>query len=253
MKTTWMKTLAFAAAAAAYSHAIFGIGAQWAPALGLEIKESDQNIAASGSDSISILQESVSGLNGFGVKLWIDALPFVDLEATSNFQYGLYDVTINGPGSASTPLVFDLGVPVIDKPGFARIMSDLTVQYPFLRLPPVVSLVKVYAGAGITHVLATEVLNASFAKKAVAKATSGSAGAAAADTPEEVAEILSKAITDEGLTSGIGFHLEVGAKAKPPIIPLAAFINFKYHFLSTMPSAVDGNSLTLEVGGALAF
>jgi hypothetical protein len=51
----------------------------------------------------------------------------------------------------------------------------------------------------------------------------------------------------------VGFHLEIGAKAKPPIIPIAVYANMKYHFLSTMPSAVDGNSLTMELGGALAF
>ena len=44
-----------------------------------------------------------------------------------------------------------------------------------------------------------------------------------------------------------------GAKAKAPIVPLAVFVDFKYHFLSSMPSSVDGNSLTMELGGALAF
>ena len=252
MKTMWMKTLALSACAVMYSHAIFGIGGQWAPALGLAIKGSDQNIAASGSDSISVKQASASGLNGMGLKLWIDALPFIDIEASSNFQYTLYDVSVNGPGSQTTPIKFDLPVPILDKPGFARIMSDVTLLYPFLKLPPVVNLVKVYAGAGITHVLATEVINADFAKKAVAKATANN-NDAAADTPEEVAAILAKSIKDEGLNSGIGFHLELGAKIKPPVIPLAAFVDFKYHFLSSMPSAVDGNSLTMEIGGALAF
>jgi hypothetical protein len=40
---------------------------------------------------------------------------------------------------------------------------------------------------------------------------------------------------------------------KPPVIPIAAFADIKYHFLSTMPSAVDANSLTMELGAALAF
>jgi hypothetical protein len=252
MKTLWIKSMIMAASAVAYSHAIFGIGGQWAPALGLEVKGATGNIAATSSDSISIDQASVSGLNGMGLKIWIDALPFVDIEASSNFQYGLYDVTLNGPGANSTALEFDLGVPILDKPGFARIMSDVTVLYPFLKLPPVVTLVKVYAGGGITHLLATEVLNADFAKAAVAKATTGG-NAAAADTPEEVSKILVDAIKDEGLKSGIGFHLQVGAKASPPVIPLAVFANFKYHFLSSMPSAADANSLTMELGGALAF
>ena len=254
MRTLLIKTLALAACAAAYSHAIFGIGGQWAPAMGLEVKDSKGTVAGSGANTIAIDQASVSGLNGFGLKLWIDALPFVDLEAGTNIQYGFYDVKIVGPGTTVTPLEFDLGVPTVDKPAFARIMSDVSVLYPFLKLPPVVSLVKLYAGAGLTHVMATEVLNAGFAKKAVDKAVAKANGSTAgADSPDEVAAILVDAIKDEGLTSGVGFHLMAGAKAKPPIIPLAVFANIKYHILSSMPSSVDGNSLTLELGGALAF
>jgi hypothetical protein len=247
-----MKTLALAALAAASSHAIIGFGGQWAPALNLKVKGSNGVIASSGGQNIALKQDEVEGLNGFGLKLWIDALPFIDIEATTNFQYGLYDVTILGPGTTVTPVKFDLGVPVIDKPGFARSVNDLTVLYPFLSLPPVVSLLKLYAGAGITWVASTAVLDAGFAKKAVDGAVA-KGGASAADTPDEVASILADAITDEGLNYGFGFHLEAGAKVKPPIIPIAAFLNLKYHFLSSMPSAVDANSLTMEVGGALDF
>jgi hypothetical protein len=248
-----MKTLAMAALAAASSHAIIGFGGQWAPALGLKVEGSNGAIAQiSGTDSISIRQGSVEGLNGFGLKLWIDVLPFIDIEATTNFQYGLYDVTIVGPGTTETPVKFDLGVPVLDKPGFARSVNDLTILYPFLTIPPVVNILKLYAGAGVTFVASTAVLDAGFSKKAVAKATAGG-NQAAADTPQEVADILIDAIQDEGMNTGFGFHLEAGAKVKPPIIPLAAFLNLKYHFLSSMPSAVDANSLTLEVGGALDF
>lgn len=250
MKAAWIKSLALAAAAAGYSHAIFGIGGQWAPAPGLEIKKSSGALAGSGSDAITIDQGSVSGLNGFGLKLWVDALPFIDVEAGSNFQWGLYDVSLAQESSGfKKDLTFDL--PMLDKPGFMRIASDVTVLYPFLKLPPVVSIAKVYAGAGLTHVICTEVLNEKFAKKAVDKALKSDPGAA--DTPEDVAKILTDAIKDEGLTNGVGFHLEAGVRAKPPIIPIAVFADIKYHFLSTMPSAVDANSMTLELGGALAF
>jgi hypothetical protein len=251
MHSIWMKTLGLAAGAVVYSHAIFGIGGQWAPATGLEVKSSKGKAASAGSDSIVLDQKGVTGLNGFGVKLWIDALPFVDIEAGSNIQWGLYDVSILGPGTTKTDLKFDLGVPSVDKPGFARIVNDLSVLYPFLKLPPLVSIVKLYAGAGMSYVLATEVLNSGFAKKAVDKAMAGDP--TKADTPDEVSKILIDAIKDEGLKSGVGFHLQAGAKAKPPIIPIAIFANIKYHILSTMPSAVDANSLTMELGGALAF
>jgi len=252
MKAAWIKSLALAAAAVGYSHAIFGIGGQWAPAPQLEIKGSTGTLAGSGTNAITLTQAKVSGLNGFGLKLWIDALPFVDIEAGSNIQWGLYDVTLE---QASTNykknVTFDLGVPMVDKPGFARIVNDVTVLYPFLKFPPLVSIVKLYAGAGLTDVVATEILNQKFATKAVNKALNSDTHAA--DTPEQVATIIAKSIKDEGLSNGIGFHLEAGAKAKVPIIPIAVFADVKYYFLSTMPSAVDANSMTFELGGALAF
>jgi hypothetical protein len=248
MKAAWIKTLALAAAAVGYSHAIFGIGGQWAPAPMLEIKGSEGVIAGSGANAISLKQASVTGLNGFGIKLWVDVLPLVDLELGSNFQWGMYDLSVI-QGDTKKDVKFDLGV--VDKPGFARIASDLTIQYPFLKLPPVVNIAKFWAGAGITHVLATEVLNQKFADKAVKKALAKDP--ASADTPDEVATILGDAIKDEGLNSGIGFHIAAGVKVKPPVIPIAAFLDIKYHFLSTLPSAVDANSLTMELGAALAF
>lgn len=247
MKAAWIKSLALAAAAVGYSHAIFGIGGQWAPAPGLEVKGSQGTVAGSGANAITLTQGKVSGLNGFGLKLWIDALPFIDVEAGSNFQWGKYDLTV-AQGDQSTNVKFDL--PLVDKPAFARIASDLTIQYPFLKLPPVVNIAKLYAGAGITHVLATEVLSQKFATKAVNKAL---ANGKSADTPDEVAAILGDAIKDEGFNNGIGFHLAAGVKVKPPVIPIAAFADIKYHFLSTMPSAVDANALTMELGAALAF
>lgn len=252
MNNFGMKTFGLVAAAALYSHALFGIGGQWAPAPGLEVKGSSDTLVGSGANAISMVQGSVSGLQGFGAKIWVDALPFIDLEATTNFQMGYYDIDVTGPGG-TVAVEADLDVPFVKgKPVFARIVSDISVLYPFLKLPPVVSLVKLYAGAGMTHVLSTEVLNSSFAQKAVDKRLA-SGGAGAVDSPEEVAEVLADAIIDEGLSSGVGFHLVAGAKAKPPVVPLAAFVNVKYHFLGSQPDAADGSSLTLEIGGALAF
>ena len=247
MKAAWIKSLALAAAAVGYSHAIFGIGGQWAPAPSLEVKESEGIVAGSGDGAVTLKQGSASGLNGFGGKIWIDALPFIDIEAASNFQWQMYDLTVS-QGTQSREVKFDLGL--VDKPGFARIASDVSILYPFLKLPPVISLAKLYAGAGLTHVVATEVLNQKFAAQAVTKAV---ASGKSAGSPDEVAAILADAIKDEGLKNGVGFHLTAGAKVKPPVIPIAVFADIKYHFLSTLPSAVDANSLTLELGGALAF
>jgi hypothetical protein len=247
MKTVFIKALALTASAVVYSHAIFGIGAQWAPASSLEVKSDRKSLVGTGATEIFLNQAKVSGLQGFGVKLWVDALPFIDVEAGSNIQLGYYDLSII-QGTDSIPVKFDLKVPGVDgKPAFVRVVNDLTILYPFLKFPPLISVIKLYAGAGITHVLATEVLNSDFGKKAISKQT------AVPTTAAEVSKVLIKSITDEGLTSGIGFHLEAGAKAKIPIIPIAVYADVKYHMLSSMPKAVDANSMTYELGAALAF
>jgi hypothetical protein len=247
MKTALIRTVTLAAFAVVYSHAIFGIGGQWAPSPGLEVRGI---VAGTGGSAITLDQAKVSGLQGFGVKLWVDALPFIDIEAGSNIQLGYYDLSVLSAAD-TIPVKFDLKVPGVEgKPAFARIVNDVTVLYPFLKLPPLVSIVKLSAGAGITYVLATEVLNAEFGKKAVDKAL---AAGKPAGTAQEVSTLLAESIVDEGLKSGMGFHLQFGAKAKAPIIPIAIFANVKYHFLSSMPKAADSNSMTYELGAALAF
>lgn len=247
MKSIGMKTFGILAAAVAYSHAIFGIGGQWAPALGLEVKGSnDVVVDLPAGDDVKLIQGKVEGLQGFGVKLWIDFLPFVDVEASSNIQFGQYDLRA-AQGADTVDVAAPLDVPLVEeKPGFARIASDVSILYPFLKLPPVVSIAKLYAGAGVTHVLATEVLNAKLAQKAVA-------GKTGIDNEQELANEIAKTLEKEGFSSGFGFHLVAGVKVSPPIIPIAVFANAKYHFLSSQPEAVDGSSLTTELGAALAF
>lgn len=242
MRSIGIKALGLVAAAAIHSHAIFGLGGHWAPAPGLTVKSETKNVGTTG---ISLVRGEVSGLQGFGMKLWIDALPFIDIEGTTNIQFGFYDLSVSGGGD-TVEVVAPLDVPMVDdKPGFARITSDISVLYPFLKLPPAISLVKFYAGGGLTHVLSTEVLSEELARKAVAKA--------GATTPEAVADALTDILKDEGFTNGVGFHLMAGAQVKPPIIPLAVYANMKYHFIGSQPDAVDENSLTFELGGALAF
>jgi hypothetical protein len=51
----------------------------------------------------------------------------------------------------------------------------------------------------------------------------------------------------------MGGFVQLGAKAKPPVIPVAVYLDLKYHFLGFMPKEASSSALTLELGGALAF
>jgi hypothetical protein len=252
MKSHWIKVLLLTGALAAQSHAIFGLGMHWAPAPGFETSRATGSIMPVGSSDPSRIQlntEAVSGLQGFGAKFWIDILPFVDLEATTNMQFGYYDAAFILPGD-TTKLEFDLGIPGLDgKPFFARIYGDAAVLYPFFKIP----LVKLYGGAGLSYGVATQTMTASFARDALAKAEAAGGFDADNANASQVQSVLVDAIKDEGMISGMGFFLQAGAKLKPPIIPIAVYADAKYRFAGYKPSNVDGGDLSFEVGAAFAF
>lgn len=251
MKTPWIRAGLLAAALALPSHALFGLGFHYAPAPGAEVSSSRGLVSPAGAtDSIRIDLDGVSGLQGFGLKLWIDALPFVDLEATGNVQFGYYDVAflLNGNRQA---LDFDLGIPgVKGKPFFARSYADVAVLYPFFKLP----MVKLQAGGGLTFGAGTPVLDSRFARKALDRAqATGDYDPNGPVSANAIAGILTDAIKDEGMVTGAGFFLQAGVKVKPPIIPLAVYADAKYRIAGYHPDGVDGNGLGFELGGALAF
>ena len=57
----------------------------------------------------------------------------------------------------------------------------------------------------------------------------------------------------EGLNTSIGGHILVGLRAKLPIIPIAAYGNFKYYIGGDYPSEIDAGNMTVEVGVGLAI
>jgi len=260
MRGLLTKTLVLTAATVMHSHAIFGLGGHWTPAPSLSVAADSGAAFTGGGKEIGINNKGVDGLNGFGAKLWIDVLPFIDIELAGNLQFGAYDVDMifpsgAAPGTTVVPLKFDLGMPLAPStPIFARATGDLAILYPFLKLPPVITIAKFYAGAGMSYGVATEVLTPEFAKKALdkEKANNSSFDAATA-TQDKISSVLIDAIKDEALQTGVGFFLQLGAHVKPPIIPLAIYADVKYHFLSYMPDALEGADITLELGGALAF
>ena len=93
------------------------------------------------------------------------------------------------------------------------------------------------------------VLN-SFAKKALTNANYDPTNDA---DNSKAAKIIVAAIKGADFEKGMGFFLQLGAHAKIPIIPIAAYADLKYRIPGINPDLVDGNGWNLELGGALAF
>ena len=267
---------------ATQSFAIIGIGGHYAPGFGTKMTGMKTPAPVLkdelGNDDQSVLLQhgGFDGtMQGFGFKLWIDLLPIIDIEATMNFQIGSYDATLYvlQPGSTQyteVPLEIELGGTPFAKatPKFVAMTGDLSITYPITSLP----IIRPYIGGGLSYHLNSFVLNQKFVASVVDDATAEmirvlaetpvdpadpNSIAIAQDKAKQLGENMKKkvqdAALDEGLTKSIGGHILVGLRAKLPIIPIAAYGNFKYYIGGDYPSEIDAGNMTVELGVGLAI
>ena len=262
--------LAAAALLATQSFAIIGIGGHYAPGFGTKMKAADKVEVTPGID---FSHEGFSGtMQGFGFRLWIDLLPLFAIEATYNIQFGSYDASlyVNDPtGSGKVteiPIKIELaGTPFgVANPKFVAMNGDLSLTYPITFIP----VIRPYIGGGVTYYLNSFVLNHSFVSGIIddpaivdmINAVASKDPAAIqqqAEALENLGQTLKQKVqdkaADEGLNTSIGGHVLVGLRAKLPVIPIAAYCNFKYYFGGDYPKEVDSGNMTLEVGGGFAL
>ena len=284
--------LAAGALLASQSFAILGVGAHYAPNFGTKMNGLGADKVANRVDVTDdkTVQMWHGGfdemMQGFGFKAWIDILPIIDIEATFNIQFGSYDATLffldpsaslSGASGIDAykqiDLEIELGGTPFGKanPKFVQMNGDLSITYPLTFIP----IIRPYIGGGLTYYLNTFILNQPFTKKVVgntydiimneaAAALSDPAALisdpnalSSADMTNRLTEAMVQNIQDaaleEGLKQSIGGHVLVGLRAKLPIIPIAAYANFKYYFGGDFPEEVQPGRMTAEVGVGLAI
>jgi hypothetical protein len=263
------------AAAAAFlatqSFAIIGIGGHYAPGFGTSMKAGPKATVSKNSEDIKFSHEGFDEMmQGFGFKLWVDVLPKIDVEATFNIQFASYDASlyVKNPKGAENeiPLEIEVGGSPFAKatPKYVSMNGDLSITLPYTKLP----VIRPYIGAGVTLFANTFVLNREFVSGLVDDPTivemiNNAAGVSPADIQEQadkyerlgqaLKERIQDKAMDESINTSIGGHALVGFRLKLPIIPIAAYCNFKYYFLGEYPKEIDAGNMTLEVGGGLAI
>ena len=265
--------LAAAALLATQSFAIIGIGGHYAPGFGTKMKGAGKAEVAKGID---FSHEGFDGtMQGFGFKLWIDLLPIFDIEATYNIQFGSYDASlfVNDPTGKNPPTELPLEIELAGtpfgkaNPKFVASNLDVSLTYPITFIP----VLRPYIGGGVTYHLNSFVLNQSFVQGVIndpaiadmiasAAKTEGLDAAALQQKAQELESLgqtlkqrVQDKAMDEGLKTSIGGHVLVGMRAKLPLIPIAAYCNFKYYFGGDYPKEIDAGNMTLEVGGGFAL
>ena len=246
-----LPALLVVAAMAAPSFALVGIGGHWAPNFGAKIGGAKQTINTSLGDATFVRDEATIE-QGFGFKLWLD-LPVVpiNVEATTNFQGGFYDATIE-TAAREIPLAINMGFPLLGEaePMFGLMSVDLSVAWRFVDFNPALLRVQTYVGGGVTWNYATRPLDKKTAQTAF-DAVYGSMDPAIAADEKAQAKAMQNALESAygDLDSGFGGHVLLGARVK--LLVFSVYVNGKYHF-GGLPSGID-NGLTLELGGGLGL
>jgi hypothetical protein len=267
--------LVFCAALARAS--VFGIGGHYLANLGSSLEGGAGYVKPDllmGLGSIQVKHSGTSLFSGFGFKAWTEAVPFVDLELTANAQMRSYnawlfaedftyldtnfsDHFLDTPRD-SVEMIANFGIPLISndttKPIFSLISLELSVSYPF-ELPPPFHFLRPYLGAGLDLVWSTPVLNASFGEMFWDYAKLDTSLAQFKESNREalktkLSEELSRYLDEEGLEFGVGAHLLAGVRIKIPALPIALYVNGKYHFGGGMAREFR-QGLVLEAGGGL--
>jgi hypothetical protein len=211
----------------------------------------------------------------FGGKIYIDIIPFLDaVELSCNYGMWKYNGSIIYPtsiqfntGSATrdqdineiATVKYDttaVTIKGLDATPYAKLQFDLTVRKYILQLPPVVKILKLYGGAGMSTFFATPLLSAPFIEKAIGTSLNSvtdvtKLGDQVFDNTE-IMKKLGEEFMKELFTAHMGAHIDLGAMIKIPLVPFGIFVDCKYLIpFGKMDENVDkmtGSGLLLNSG-----
>lgn len=211
----------------------------------------------------------ITKLYAGGGKIYIDALPFIDLEAALNIIGKDYNFkarflnpvkmnkVLTEVASGSVSSASELGSELlacrdsIDSPfAYGRIHIDLTIRKSLLKLPPVVNILKFYVGAGPSAYLATPLITPELFNE-----TFNSLDISSITDPTKFGTALVDQLVKEAKKQElkIGGHVMCGITIKPPVIPFAIYADGKFNFGHSVTEGAPSTSFIVYGGAALAF
>jgi len=223
-----------------------------------------------------------TGIN-FGGKIYVDVLPFIDaLEVSTNFGVWQYNgsvlypksITPKYPPPAQASRFQDLVDVTYDtlqlsikkiypnryfwgvtETPYAKLHFDATIRKYLLQLPPVIKILKIYGGAGMSVDFATPMLSSKLIDDALRSYSSVPLSSDIFSSQDLQKKIIDQIINNM-MTPHYGCHIALGSMIKLPMIPLGFYIDAKYIIrFDKMDKYVDigGNGFLINLGAALAF
>jgi hypothetical protein len=284
------------------AHALVGIGVHY----GLDYTLSMKNTSGRGEhvtfDSLKLDlnqpgAQPLSGLDipayisrsdfksdfGFGGKIYIDIIPFIDaVEVSADFGVWDYVGKINYPSGLKNPLSntgnladtanfnytsekltldnFGLGYLGLNNTPYAKLQLDATVRKYIVRLPKMLKVFNLYGGAGLTVNFATPMLSSNLVQDVIKESAQGTKTVQTLSDSllgnyDLMKGVVKKIIS--GLTQpSYGAHLDLGVMFKIPVVPIGVYVDGKFMIPFSDPGndvKLGGMGILLNGGIALAF
>ncbi len=189
----------------------------------------DQNTmdgSTEGDFPISLIRDGFEGTQGGGLFLYVDALPFVDFEASVETALNTYQFQFENAVSELPPVDF----------GWARVSYYLTLRRELVGFGvPILGGVKLHAGLGYNGHRVTPLADLNLVDSLVDGGME--AGFESSDLEDNLISFL-----EDNMKDFAGYHIQIGTQVK--LLALNAFINYRISFTDEIfPGDDDISSL----------
>lgn len=211
--------------------AIGGFGLQ----LGQSMFSVEESSPATGFPSVTLTNSSFDGAYAIGGYLYIDAIPFIDLEVDLNVRANTYDIFFENDA---------LGGGVMDPIKFGWLSTDVyfTLRKKIFGLSiPFLAGAKIHAGGGFNTHLTTPIASVEMIEELLG-------GNLLTGSVDNLDKNLEKFLKDrDNYIDASGFHIQAGLQFK--LLMLDTFLNYRYTIVEDVVPGTDGfGSLNLRIG-----
>lgn len=210
---------------------LFAIGG-----FGLQLGQSMFSVAesnpATGSQYVTLTNSSFDGAYAVGGYLYIDAIPFVDLDVDFNIRGNTYDINFANVAGSMDPINF----------GWASTDVYLTLRKKVIGLSiPFLAGAKLHAGGGYNTHLTTPIAS----KDMIEQLLGGDLVSGDVSNLDKNLEDFLK--NKDNYISASGFHFQAGLQFK--LLMLDTFLTYRYSMVKdVVPDANGFGSLNLRIG-----
>ena len=202
---------------------------------GLQVGQGMFSVAESfpetGSPRIKLTNGAFDGSFNFGGYLYVDAIPFIDLEVDFNFSGNTYDINFKNAIDDMPILPF----------GWASASTYVTARKKIVGFSiPFLAATKVHAGGGVNTHMTTPIPNVDMITALIGDALNAD--------PSALDENLEDFLTNEdNYFESTGFHAQAGLQFK--LLMIDTFVIYRYTIAKDVVPGADGfGSLNVRLG-----